>query len=70
MKDLQSKVVEEFDQLTTHDQAKILIFAGLLVNCPGFKAELAAITPAGQRIPPFEVVEALMNKWMQKEAAV
>jgi len=55
---------ELFNSLTPKSQAKIILFADLLVNCPGFKADYKAAASEGPEAPTLEVIEALMDKWM------
>lgn len=66
MKDARHEIIEIFDGLNPENQKKVLLFITFMTHCPGFVADLKAVTPKGENIPQLEVIEALMNKWKGK----
>ena len=50
-------------------KAELYLFMSLLVQHPGFRAELKANRPDGENLPPYEVIQSLMEKWSLSESA-
>lgn len=63
MKITNANIHEEIADLTEEDLAEVLTFIRLYRHVPEFREELHARAAPGERIPPFDVVDALMEKW-------
>ena len=60
------KIVEFCKEIPEEDRAEVLTFARFLRCVPGFREELHALAAPGERIPPLDVIEALMEKWKDR----
>lgn len=60
------KIDELCKEIPEEDRAEVLTFARLLRRVPGFREELHALAEPGERIPPLDVIEALMEKWKDR----
>lgn len=50
-------------------KAELYLFMSLLIRHPGFRADLKTNTPEGEKLPPYEVIQSLMEKWSLSESA-
>lgn len=50
-------------------KAELYLFMSLLIRHPGFHADLKTNTPEGENLPPYEVIQSLMEKWSLSESA-
>lgn len=58
----QRKYLAMFHGFTPEEQHEVLTFARLLKD-PAFCAAYDAATPPGERMPPYEVICALIAQW-------
>lgn len=63
------KIDELCKEIPEEDRAEVLAFARFLRRVPGFREELHALAAPGERLPPLDVIEALMEKWKDKLVA-
>ena len=66
MKITNANLKEEIADLTEEDRAEFLTFIRLLRRVPEFREELHANAAPGERIPPLDVTEALIEKWKDR----
>lgn len=60
------KVEEICKEIPDEDRAEFLTFIRLLRRVPEFREELHAHAAPGERIPPLDVTEALIEKWKDR----
>ena len=56
-------------QLDDAGKAELYLFMSLLIRRPGFHADLKTNTPEGENLPPYTVIQSLMEKWSLSESA-
>ncbi len=56
-------------QMDDAGKAELYLFIRLLIQHPGFRAELKANKPDRENLPTYEVIQALMEKWSLSESA-
>ena len=57
------ELTERCASLPEKARHELLLFVRLLRRVPEFREELHALAPAGECIPPLEVIETLMEKY-------
>lgn len=69
MKTREQELMQMLPRLSYAEKEELYLFMSLLAQHPGFCAELKANTPEGAKLPPSEVVKALVEKWSLSESA-
>lgn len=62
------EIMTAFDAMDARDRSIFLRFIDLFTRNPGFVLALKAATPAGEKVPPWDITERLVDEWDGGEA--